>query len=196
MEAKRNVGVVREANKIPIEQVLMDRFNIDVPLEAGSWKTDCPLGAEHSDGGVRKSMRVYSTSNSAWCFSHSMKFSPVYLWQIATGLPRVKAAYDMLEYFEVTYRRKSPTERWNELNEFQDESSFDVDHIREAVRLYATTLPGFSTRQYDAEVMRLMNEIYSRLESLKTSTDYDTIETHLTKIKEILRNYWRHREWD
>lgn len=192
---KTTPNVVQEANKIPIEQVLMDQFNIDVPADAGSWKTNCPLESEHSDGGIRKSMRVYSNSNSAWCFSHGMKFTPVYLWQLATGLSKVRAAYDLLNVHGQPFRSQDYAERWDKMNE-KETKRIEMDNLREAIRLFASSLPQFSTRQYDPQVMKMLTTIFTHMESLDPHSDYDTIESTLNKYKEILTKYWRSRGWN
>ena len=36
-----------EANKLPIDTILLALFDIDVPGGASNWKTHCPLGYEH-----------------------------------------------------------------------------------------------------------------------------------------------------
>lgn len=192
---KINSNVVQEANKIPIEQVLLDQFNIDVPADAGSWKTNCPLESEHSDGGIRKSMRVYSNSNSSWCFSHGMKFTPVYLWQLATGLPKIRAAYDLLNTYGQSFRVQGYAERWDAMNE-KEVKGIEVDNLREAIRLFASTLPQFSIRQYDPQVMKMLTMIFTHMEDLNPQADYATIEATLNKYKEILTKYWRSRGWN
>jgi len=63
-----NHWLVLLANKeVRIESILNDYYGLGVPMDAERWKTTCPYASEHTDGGVDRQFRVYSSENYAYC---------------------------------------------------------------------------------------------------------------------------------
>src|SRR5882724_1752587 len=76
-----------------------------------SWKTRCPFGEMyHIDMGSEKSMRVYSDTNSAYCFQGCGYLSPVSLHSKISGLPWQDAAEDLLQ--RMGYQDITDEEKW------------------------------------------------------------------------------------
>lgn len=182
--------------KIPIETVLMDLYQIEIPYGAGEWKAQCPLGHDHSDGGRSKAMKVFSDSNSAWCFSHGMKFTPVSLAQLKFDQPRVQAARALLDYYSISTRPPSPDERWETLEHQQQEEEQELDResLKESFINFLSTLPLYSIRQFDSEVLRLVSKILRSADKLSSDSDYDTLEEWMSIAKKIMEDYWRRRD--
>jgi hypothetical protein len=63
-----------------------------------SVKVRCPFGdVWHSDGGSEASMRIYTESNHAFCFSRCGYFTPVTLVAAAFDISRRAAAVELLQ---------------------------------------------------------------------------------------------------
>ena len=179
--------------QVPIETVLYELFGIDVPPGAGEWKTYCPLGQDHSDGGTSRAMRVYSESNSAYCFSHGRSFTPVAIWMLKHGGPRFKAAREMAAHYEISTKPKTAEERWNSLNDSQ-EREIDTEVLRTSLINYARTLKGYDAHQFEA--MDLLTAILRTADDLSGEATYDTMKEWLDKSKYVLDEYWRTHEWN
>lgn len=183
--------------QIRIEQILRDIYQIDVPEGAGNWRTNCPLGAEHSDGGRAKALRVYSDSNTARCFSHNKTFTPVSLWKEGNSGLRWnrKAAIDLLNFYGISTDPPTLDQRWENTTK---EEKVDEDYgLREAIIFFAQhQLPNYMVLQYKPEVLELMNDILSAAEELETDSSYGTLDEGLTKAKSILKSYWRENGWN
>lgn len=180
---------------VPIEDVLRDLYAIDVPRDAGDWKSACPLGYEHSDGGRSKAMRVYSDNNTAWCFSHSARYTPLDLWKIKYSIPsRLRAATEMLGQYGISTEPPSPDERWGKLDRVNDVDLLDREVLKEIFRSHCRTLPGYAIVQYDAETLDLVTAILKTVNRLPDEADYNEIEEWLKKAKKIMKTYWRRYE--
>lgn len=182
-------------SNVPIETVLKDLFNIDVPPDAGDWKAPCPLGSEHSDGGRSKAMRVYSDTNSAWCFSHSKTFTPFSLWQLAHNTRAKKVpALEMLEKYGISTSPPSTEERWNRLDAAAEGGPVDVEHLKDIYISFLRTLPGYGTLQYEDEVLDIVSKTLRTLDNLPSGAAYDTLGEWLETAKKLMREYWRKHE--
>lgn len=185
----------RAETEVRIEDVLKDLFDIDVPYDAGDWKAECPLGYEHSDGGRSKAMRVYSESNSAWCFSHASKYTPLTLWRLKAEVSRQQGARDLLRFYGINTEPPTVEERWKALDDpLPVSQEIDVDSLRELLIQYARTLPGYEMGQYDPEALDLMTGLIKTARSFSADASYDTIENWLNTSKRKLETYWRNRE--
>lgn len=193
---KRTLVEIAEED-VRIERVLQDLFSIDSVEDAGGWKTHCPLGAEHSDGGTSKAMRVYSDTNSAYCFSHRTSFTPLSLWRLKhPHMSRREAAEDMLEHYGIRSTPPTLDERWEHLEATEEKVPQDVEALRETLRYFArTTLPDYAAKQYDAEVLEVMGKIYLTSESLTGDCSYDTMVHWLQTAKNVMKKLWRKNGW-
>lgn len=182
-------AVILAADELPIEEVLFKLFNIYVPLGVEGWRCDCPLSYEHSNPSV-KSMKVYSASNSAWCFSHSKKFTPVTLHQLNTNKNRLETAYDLLSKFGVSFTPPTLEERWAAE---PPQDTIDRVALQETFANFLQTLPDYATRQYDPDVLDKVNNMQSSVAVLPDDSDYATIERWMTFVKTTMRDFWRDR---
>lgn len=183
--------LIERANKdIRIEDVLNDYFDCSVPYGIDKIKDYCPLGFDHSDGGVRKALTVYGDSNTAWCFSHSMRFEPVSLWQIRTGMKSGEAARDLLNVYG---HRTSPltlSERWEKAEQKQSSPPIDRDALRDLVLNKAASLPMYSKLQYDDSVVKAISYLLRSVDNLPDSADYGTIIKWKASMDRTLEEFW------
>lgn len=189
-------SLIEKANReVSIELVLYHLYGIDVPASAGSWKSPCPLDHDHSDGGKTKAMKVFSESNSAWCFSHSRKFTPVSLWMLHTGKTHQKrAAMELMDFFDISYRKVSPEERWNQMN--SEVKLWDRGLIKSTLTNSIKLLvPDYVDRQYDHEVITLMNSLLAEVDELNEDIDYAKLEAWIHSAQERVKDFWREKEW-
>jgi hypothetical protein len=93
--------LVEEANRLPITRVLNDLTDTFAPDDTShkSWKAHCFLGHEHTDGGTAPALRVYSHTNTAFCFALHGFMNPTRVAQLITDLPPVQAARALLEAY-------------------------------------------------------------------------------------------------
>lgn len=183
--------------QVPIGDVLQDLFGIQIPHGSGEWKTNCPLDHEHRDGGYTSAMKVFTESNSAYCFNHRMQFTPTFLWKIYNGwdkVSRITVARTLLEHFGLLKRFEDPDERWDRL-ERDSEEEVDTTSLKEALRIYASSLPNYSTLQYENSVLDLMGKLYLQANELPDNAEYATLEMWLTKSKIELDALWRDNEF-
>lgn len=99
----KNPDIAR-AKEVPIHDVLRDFFRITVPYAEGSYKIYCPFSAEHPDGGIDKNTRVYSASNSVYCFAVHGSMDPVGLVMMQMGVPAKVAAQKVLQRYNIPSR--------------------------------------------------------------------------------------------
>lgn len=182
--------VSRANEEIRIEDVLNDFFGGDVPYNVEKMKTYCPLGYDHSDGGIRKAMNVYSSTNSAWCFSHSMGFTPVSLWSLKTGLPQPVAAKKLLQEYGRRVDPPSLEERWIVLDEKASVPELDREALRRLIINHAKSLEGYGRRQYDESTLSLMSDILRVVDKLPSDLEYGKLEKLVQGIKGLLDSYW------
>ena len=184
----------RAETEVKIQAVLSRLFNIYIPADV-TWKTQCPEGYDHSDGGVAPALTVYPESNSAWCWSHKRKYTPLKLWKIVHPTrSNIAAATGLLEEFGLRTTPLTLTERWHKLQEEGNTPPVvGVDGLKEALIIYASTLPKYATRQYDNDTLYKLNDLLSFTNDLPESVSSDTLDDLLPKLKEKLDNYWKDR---
>lgn len=146
------------ANRIPVIRVLRDLWSAQVPEGLGhrSWKTYCPLGWEHPDGGVDKGFRVYEQTNTSYCFVMHGSMGPVRLAQLRWGGRQQRAAQQLLEHYQLGKKR-----HWRERYEevlLASESRQEISpaYVVEAFRMALSQIPGYSEHQYDEAVWSLV----------------------------------------
>lgn len=73
------------------------RLGMQVPeIREKSVKTYCPFGFMHADEGRSPAFRIYSESNSVYCFAGCGRFEPAGLWAHAHDLEPEEAALRLL----------------------------------------------------------------------------------------------------
>lgn len=121
-----------------------------------SAKLYCPFGElMHEDGGRSKSFRVYSDTNSAYCFACVMAYRPVSLVAMDKDVPEVVAAEMILE--ETGYIAPDFMSRWEAAT--REEVRVDRDALEEALRTYCARIdPEWEFRQLDPEVVSVFRK--------------------------------------
>lgn len=142
-------------DNIRIEDVINEYFNPDlpVPYNSTSWKTSCPFQYEHEDAGFEKQFRVYSETNSCYCFKMHGHMDPVSLWQTRLpGSSRRQAAIDLLEAYGVETKTKDWRERFRE-TQAHSKRSFDPVPVTQAFQVMLHSLPDYDRRQFEEGVI-------------------------------------------
>ena len=187
------------ANNIPVIRVLRDLWSVQVPEGLGhrSWKTYCPLGWEHPDGGVSKGFRVYEQTNTSYCFVMHGSLTPIRLAQIRWGGPQRRAARRLLEVYQLG--RRHWRERYQEVlyeREMRERASSSAAYVVEALRMALTAVPGYEERQYEPRVVELVEaELEALDEMMRTNPSdkilrdwyYQTKEQLVSKITEEMK---------
>lgn len=162
-------SVVDRANKqVPVIRVLNDLWNSYVPSGLGhrSWKTFCPLGWEHPDGGLDKGFRVYESTNTAYCFVMHGSMGPVRLAQMRWGGKQERVAYRLLEAYGLG--KRPWRERYEELL-----ATYETTHrpgapsnVVEALQVRLSTEAGYAQLQYFPAVVTVMDAVLEGLDVL------------------------------
>lgn len=162
---RQRESLIEKANQVPIATVLRDFFGTYVPEDlASSWKTRCPFGFEHADGGIDPNFRVYPT-NTCYCFAMHGGMGPVRLVMTQRDLPPTRAAQVLAERYGLEQREPY----WEKMARLLVESEASgpnvgsPQHAVEAMQQSLDRLPGYAERQYDEEILTTVEE---RLEGL------------------------------
>lgn len=160
---------IDQANEyVSISDVLVS-LNVFVPLTLDNKKVLCPFGFYHSDGGTAKAMRIYVSTNSAYCFSCSKSYRPVTLAAAAWGCSWQQAADRLLE--TAGYKPKTLKERWADATT-PEVKEIDLISLSDALKMYCSAVsPDWRRQQYDAVVAAKLDVCLSLLPRIKTSAD-------------------------
>lgn len=172
-EANERVSIVKVCRLIG-----MDVF------EGASGKFRCPFGDfNHSDGGTAKAFRIYTETNSAYCFSCRAYLTPVNLYAQAKDLRRKDAALLLLE--EVGWKPVSHAQRWAELVSPREES-VDVSMLALALRTYcARVCPEWDELQLNPDIGGLLSRGLGLLDRVRTAEE---AEQWLETCKTVMRS--------
>jgi hypothetical protein len=182
----RRPNVVTVANeKVPIATVLR-LFGADAPEDvetASSRKISCPFGTVyHSDGGVAAAMRVYPESNSAYCFSCGVYYTPVSLAARALDTNRQTAALHLLDH--VGLRPQDPFEAFQSAASY--EPTPDITLLAEALKTYCRRVdPAWPNRQFEPEVAAMLTRCLGLLELVGSA---EAVLLWLERCKEAMRS--------
>jgi hypothetical protein len=177
---------VDEANdKVLITSVLRITgvFVPDNIAEGGNKKIFCPFGFYHSDHGLTKAMRVYTSSNTAWCFSCSKRYNPVSLAAAYWDVRWDTAALRLLE--DIGYKQKTIEDRWREATS-EITTSPDIVALADALKVYCASQDSlWAINQLEGDIAVTLNKCLSLLDSVKTNED---ATKWLTVTKQAMTN--------
>jgi hypothetical protein len=163
-------SLIDEANKKVSIYLVCSLIGIDTEgREGSSIKTYCPFGDFfHSDGGKEPAFRVYSDTNSAYCFSCKKYFSPVSLYSSATDLKPKQAAEDLLE--RIGHKQPTFEELWSNVQ--PKEPQPDTAMLSKALRLYCQRISSdWSRDQFTSEVAEVLDRCLALLDAVRTTED-------------------------
>lgn len=177
-------------SKVNLSTVFKEYFSIYVP-DLGdmrtSWKTRCPLGYAHADGGLDKNFRVYPSSNRAYCFEMHGTLTPCRLMSLHWGISQKNAAKRLANEYGLGkqhWRKRLPDVL---INLYSEQAIGDKAAIRQALSIYVDSLNLSPDKKYASKYLQLMPKIYASLDSLyESDPDEETIKKWLVKAKQIL----------
>lgn len=182
--------VVKANEEVPITSVLNQYFHADVPEDAYGWKTWCVQKWEHKDNGVDKQFRVYSDTNTAHCFAIHGLYTPVRLWRLRTGSPTLKdAARDLLRVYGIRVKEPTYQERFEEIREEASRvRAVTTDGMLEALQVFLGTVPDYSVRQFDPEVLRVVNSVIEEVQEFcSQNPSLEEARLWLRRVQDRLR---------
>lgn len=162
-------SLIDEANaRVPIVKVCR-LIGMEVP-EGASGKYRCYFGDfNHSDGGRAASFRIYSDTNSAYCFSCRMAFTPTSLYAQAKEVSRKNAAMALLE--EIGWKPVSQAQHWASLVS-PEEPKPDPSMLALALRTYCARICSeWDELQLTPEVGGVLSRCLSLLDKVHTSQE-------------------------
>jgi hypothetical protein len=170
-------------------QIANERLSIVTALrQAGAEASDfggkqfCPFGhMYHADGGYDKALRVYTESNTAYCFAGCGYFSPVKLIALAKDIDEQDAAEYILEL--TGYVAPTLDSLWEHAN--RDPRKVDHGALTDALKLACSRMsPDWEERQLDDDVATRFRKCLALLPKVRTEQD---AETWLSNTKKIMR---------
>lgn len=133
--------------------------------EAFGPKLDCPWAYLHADGGVGRSLRLYSDNNSSYCFACSERLDPVGVYRKTYDISVRAAAERILE--ETGYRPPTPERVWEEALAYHPAP--DTQALAQALDMYLTDLdPEFEQHALDGEVAHYYSAVLGLLSAVQT----------------------------
>ena len=180
--------LVDRANAVSIHDVLRDFLDINVPVfHERSWKDYCPFGFEHPDGGVDKGWRIYSMTNSSYCFVQHGSMGPVRLVALRKELSHKKAAYAILDRYDLIKPRHY-RQRYDELIQAQATRMESIGNLADLVGALHQALsqePFYAERQFTTEFAEQMEAALGELNDL-TSSSPEAVREWFTRAKSEL----------
>ena len=181
-------------DKVRIEDVINTYFDPDypIPYNATSWKTSCPFQYEHEDFGFEKQFRVYSETNSAYCFKMHGHLDPVILWQSRIpGATRRQAAIDLLETFGIETKTKHWRDRFREARA-EKQMQFDPGPVVQAFQVMLQSLPDYGRRQFEGDVIEDVDVCLKEIvEKVPTFSSLEDMEVWFNHLKDIFIERYR-----
>lgn len=153
-------------------------------------KLYCPFGhINHSDGGREKSLRLYSVTNSAFCFASCGFLNPVRLFSIAYDLKYKNAAYRVLE--ATGYKPLSLQERWDSVS--TTEIQINKDDLQQALIVFCIKFVGvniWKTVQYENDILTYLDKCFYLLSLVSSEEDaYSWLASSKEIMSSVLKNY-------
>jgi hypothetical protein len=168
--------VVKANTEVSFIAVLNDAFygrSRPVPELAEGYKLECPLAWEHPrTSHVRdpRQFRVYSQSNSGYCWELHSLLTPVRLWRIRIGSPTLKdAARALLKAYDIRLTEPTSAERFAALRAAAHRKTVATpDGMLEALQVFLGTIPEYAVRQFDPDVLRSVNLLVEEVQGFCT----------------------------
>ena len=138
--------------------------------ESYSGKLWCPFGEIfHADGGTARAFRVYSNTNSAYCFACGALYTPVRMVALTDDISDEEAAEAILERLGLT--SKTWEERWAELATVTEELP-DLDALAAALNTECRRLrPDWDVALMDGTVALTYAKCLGLLGKVRTEQD-------------------------
>ena len=182
--------IIERANEVSVFNVLEDFFDLYLPREGESYKSRCPFGDEHEDGGLDKGWRTYPATNSSFCFPMHGFMPPVRLVSLKYSERPVKSAERILRHYDLL-RPKHFRHRYNDLlvEKERRESQQTIgnpQHAVEALNMALAQIPAYTRRQFDADVMGAMEAVLGALNEVIARNDPDVLREWYRKSMSAL----------
>lgn len=184
---------IQKANRlVPIIDVL-GWVGVFVPeFSTKSRKARCPYAdMYHLDADANKSMRVYSDTNTANCFSGCGTLNPVSIFAKMNDLSFNSAAQQLLD--KIGYKPKTSAERWNEAVNFT--APLNREAYRDSLMEYCfcAAPQKWDILQYSDSVSGPMGKFLEVLNRAESENDAKMwLEAAKTSMSTIIREELNH----
>lgn len=144
-------------------------IGMELPDDVGmrrSLKVTCPFGEiYHRDGGAEASFRIYPDSNSAYCFSCAVAYTPVRLVVAAWDGTPESVAVELLE--RAGLRPLSGAAAWTSAARYVPAP--DATLLAEALKIFCARIdPHWHRRQFDPPVAAVLSRCLALLDWVDT----------------------------
>lgn len=158
-------------DKVPITYACQ-LVGMDIPDDISygrSLKVHCPFGeVYHTDLGAEAAFRIYSASNSAYCFACSTYYTPVWLVAQAWDIEPTAAAVELLDRIGV--KPVSLADAWAHAT--RRDTPPDHTLLAEALKTYcARVCPDWDAAQFTPSTAGTLSRCLDLLDRVATDTD-------------------------
>lgn len=177
---ERDALVTRANDSVDLRDML-NELGADIPEGTGtSWKTYCPFGIEHEDGGISKALRYYAESNSAMCFATHGVLTPVRLLSMTEGISQHKAAQRLAGPSRFGWRERVRELQADAYRPRTGSPAFAVTALTVRLKVY----PTYVKRQFDEDFRTALE---ARIEALgDVASDFDSLNGWVEASVEVL----------
>lgn len=150
---------------------------------AASMKLYCPFGhVFHQDGGAERAMRVYTDTNSAYCFAGCGYFSPVKLVSMFREISEEQAAEALL--IETNYVAPDYESVWDDL--MNSKPTVDTASLAEALKVACSRMdPRWDETQFEEPLSGKLTQCLGLLPKVHTQED---ATKWMAITKEVMRS--------
>ena len=182
-------SLIETANEYVSISVVFNWLKIDVPeSQSGTtFKVHCPFEEfYHIDQGRQKSLRVYYSTNSAFCFAGCGYMTPVSLFSQKTGLTNVESASFLLS----KQGYDLPSLEQDMIILANQPTTINYSSLRQALQFYCSRIfVGWNTLQFEDFVLDAMSHCLELLDKVETETDANEwLNQSKTYLKEVVNS--------
>jgi hypothetical protein len=167
-------------------------LGLELPDDIGegrSRKVPCPFGEMyHSDFGASPAMRIYPDTNSAYCFSCAVYYTPVSLAARAMDTTAASAAAQLLD--RIGYTPDEMASIWQQARDYTPEP--DKALMADALKTYCRRItPDWTRRQFEPVVASTLTRCLAILDLVRTDED---VTLWLTRCKHAMERVIKGRD--
>lgn len=165
-------SIIAVANEQVSIVTAMSMLGMDLPEGVGtsrSHKIHCPFGpVYHSDHGLSPAMRIYPDTNSAWCFSCAVYYTPVKLVSQALDVDVELAAARLLDH--IGYQPVDLEQAWQRASSFEPVP--DKALMAQALKTYCRRVcADWTSRQFQPVTAAGLSRCLAVLDLVRTDAE-------------------------
>jgi hypothetical protein len=172
--------LVELANTVTLDVIFRDFLNEEIPWgDFRSHKLHCPVGFEHRDGGVDRAMRIYPSTNSAFCFAMHHYLNPVKVVSLTHDDSTVRAALRICRRYDLIKPQDYKSRYYELAAQRSVVKPVDPATLVEALHVSLSRHPRYDVLQYDPLVISAFDRQLELLDTVDL-TDASAVRAWFT----------------